>query len=113
MRYFHSRVVDSGISLCLTRIPAHRPVIADRDYACSRRGSYMFGVYSQNLKETSWPGGNGDGGTLTQAQVSLIGAASNIGGNFAMQWGFFFDYFGPRPTVMQLCSSLPPHDSRK
>ena len=60
----------------------------------------MFGVYSQNLKEASWPGGDGDGGTLTQAQVSLIGAASNIGGNFAMQWGFFCDHFGPRATVI-------------
>eukprot|EP01052_Picozoa_sp_SAG31_P038860 SAG31_NODE_5272_length_2639_cov_1.823228_1_plen_213_part_00 len=61
---------------------------------------YMFGVYSQNLKEASWPGGLGVGGTLTQAQVSLIGAASNIGGNMSPQWGFFYDYFGARPTVI-------------
>ena len=58
------------------------------------------GVYSQNLKEASWPGGLGAGGTLTQAQVSLIGAASNIGGCTAPQWGFFYDAFGPRPTVL-------------
>ena len=50
---------------------------------------YMFGVYSQDLKERSWPGGEGEGGTLTQAQVSLIGSLSNIGGNLSPQWGFF------------------------
>ena len=61
---------------------------------------YMFGVYSQNLKEATWPGGLGAGGTLTQAQVSLIGAASNIGGNCSPQWGLFYDWAGPRPTII-------------
>ena len=61
---------------------------------------YMFGVYSQDLKERSWPGGEGEGGTLTQAQVSLIGSLSNIGGNLSPQWGFFYDAYGPRPTVV-------------
>eukprot|EP01045_Picozoa_sp_COSAG04_P016058 COSAG04_NODE_1312_length_7264_cov_6.349058_7_plen_320_part_01 len=62
---------------------------------------YMFGVYSQTLKERSWPGGDGDGGTLTQTQVALIGSASNIGANVGvLPWGCFFDAFGPRPTVI-------------
>lgn len=65
-----------------------------------RRSFYMFGVYSQNLKEASWPGGLGEDGTLTQEQVSLIGSASNIGGNFAVVWGFWYDYAGARSTVI-------------
>jgi pimeloyl-ACP methyl ester carboxylesterase len=103
------RSVDLHLSLYSTaRDTIRRPMQPCLTFAVAewcvwarlRCDSYMFGVYSQNLKEASWPGGAGYGGTLTQAQVSLIGAASNIGGNFAMQWGFFYDHFGPRPTVI-------------
>jgi hypothetical protein len=52
---------------------------------------YAFGIFS-NLLKTHF--------SLSQTKLDNIGLMANIGGNFAVHAGVFFDLYGPKPTCL-------------